>query len=261
MLRIKTHRSTRGRVIPGVLLTALLLPLLVNGQEHADDCVILLHGLGRSDLSMKALEWRMEKEGYLVVNQDYPSTQHPIGKLAEIALTESLAACENHSTHKIHFVTHSLGGILLRQYLEESKIENLGRAVMLGPPNQGSQLADFIQGIGFTSNLQPAAVRQLGTNDVSVPRSLGPVEFEVGVIAGNHNLRPFTSHSIDSPSDGTVTVEETKVAGMTDFIELKVTHTLMMWQDVVLDQAVYFLANGTFEHDESSDSVSENNTK
>lgn len=229
-------------------LTCLLGWPLAGSAAATADCVILLHGLGRSELSMKAVEWRLKKEGYRVVNQGYPSLEHPIEKLAVIALSEGLDNCQESPYEQVHFVTHSLGGILLRQFLSANDIENLGRTVMLGPPNQGSQLADYIQTIGIAGKVQPMASRQLGTDDNSVPRKLSAVDFEVGVIAGNRNLRPFTSHSIEGPSDGTVTVEETKVAGMSDFLELPATHTLMMWQKAVLNQIVHFLAHGKFSH-------------
>lgn len=218
----------------------------------SDECVILLHGLGRSGFSMKAVEWRLNSENYQVVNQSYPSTQHPIEELAELAFKEALPQCN--TSNSIHFVTHSLGGILLRQYLAKHELENLGRAVMLGPPNQGSQLADYIASIKLADTWQPQAGKQLGTDERSVPKQLGPVDFEVGVIAGNRNWRPLVSKPLVGPSDGTVTVEETKVAGMRDFLELPATHTMMMWQRSVLDQIVVFLENGEFDHSESPES-------
>lgn len=194
---------------------------------------------------MKAVEWRLEKEGYVVVNQTYPSTQHPIEDLAVIAMSEALPQCPNDAP--INFVTHSLGGILLRQYLSLETIPKLNRTVMLGPPNQGSLLADYIQTIKVADHLQPEAGRQLGTNDKSVPQALGAVDFDVGIIAGNRNWRPLLSKPLEGqPNDGTVTVEETKVAGMSDFLELPATHTLMMWQDDVLEQIVAYLASGRF---------------
>ena len=236
-----------------ILLSLLILVGAAASKTNADtttessakvDCVILLHGLGRSGLSMKAVEWRLEKTGYHVVNQSYPSTKHSIEDLAQLALGEALPKCE--SDTKIHFVTHSLGGILLRQYLSEHSISNMGRTVMLGPPNQGSMLADYIQTVRLANDLQPEAGRQLGTKGDSVPQKLGPVDFELGIIAGNRNWRPMVSLPLDGPSDGTVTVEETKIDGMTDFLELPATHTTMMWQAAVLDEIIAFLESGHF---------------
>ncbi|MFT5101826.1 MAG: triacylglycerol lipase [Planctomycetaceae bacterium] len=95
---------------------------------------------------------------------------------------------------------------MLRHYLSENDIENLGRSVMLGPPNKGSMLADYIKTIGFANKMQPPAGRELGADDDSIAKNLGPVSFDVGVIAGNKNVRPLVSKALLGPSDGTVTV-------------------------------------------------------
>lgn len=232
------------------LVTSAMMTSTASTEEAVKDCVILLHGMGRSGLSMKAVEWKLESAGYEVVNESYPSTQHPIEDLADIAITAGVERCNDSAAKSIHFVTHSLGGIVLRQYTSQQAIDKLARVVMLGPPNQGSQMADFVNTLNLTK-VQPKPVAQLGTGDNSVPLSLGPVNFELGVIAGTRNVRPIISSTIDGPSDGTVLVEETKVDGMQDFLELPATHSLMMWQNAVLDQIVYFLANGEFSRAES----------
>ena len=209
-------------------------------------CVVLLHGLGRTGLSMKAVEWKLTEAGYTVANISYPSLFYPIQELATIALEEGLTACHEQGLSRIHSVTHSLGGILLRQYLATRKIEGLERVVMLGPPNQGSQLADYVDSQGVLRFLEPTAVAQLGTGASSVPRQLGPVEFQLGVIAGTVNRRPSILGIPEEPSDGTVTVAETRVRGMADFLELPTSHTFMMWNPDVLAQILYFLEHGNF---------------
>ena len=218
------------------------------GQSFAGDCVVLLHGLGRSEMSMKAIEWRLNRSplGYTVVNQGYPSLSQPIETLAVTAIDDARRKCHEAGTRQIHFVTHSLGGILLRQYLSGHEIANIGRTVMLGPPNQGSALAEYLASISIVEKLRPTAARQLGTGEASIPAQLGPVNFEVGIIAGNRSLRPWISRALQGASDGTVSVEETRVAGMTDFVELPATHSLMMWQSAVLNQVEYFLLRGHF---------------
>ncbi len=218
-----------------------------------DHCVILLHGMWRTELSMLAVKWKLEEAGYTVASVTYPSLTYPIEELAEIAIGEGLEECRAQSLQRINFVTHSLGGILLRQYLSRHSIEGLQRAVMLGPPNQGSQLAHYIESIDLLRPFTPTPLPQLGTGEESLPRQLGPVDFELGVIAGNISIRPPLPGFPAEPSDGTVAVEETRVAGMVDFIEIGATHSFIMWNSGVLEQVVYFLQHGHFDHDSLAD--------
>jgi hypothetical protein len=212
------------------------------------ECVVLLHGLWRTELSMMAVEWELGDAGYTVANITYPSLLYPIEELAEMAVDAGINECREQGLTRIHFVTHSLGGILVRQYLDTHDIEGLGRVVMMGPPNQGSQLADYVHSLPLLRPLEPEAIAQLTTGEESVPRQLGPVEFELGVIAGNVNRRPPLPGIPDEASDGTVAVAETMVPGMVDFVELPASHTFMMWNPDVLAQVLFFLEHGRFDH-------------
>ncbi len=215
-----------------------------------ESCVILLHGLWRTAYSMKYLEWGLSERQFQVVNLSYPSLTHPIEELAVMAVENGLAGCRERGMSRIHFVTHSLGGILVRQYLSRGDIPGLERVVMLGPPSRGSQVADYVDGIDLLDPFTPRAVEQLGTGEESVPRQLGPARFELGIIAGTANRRSFLPGFPEGPGDGTVAVEETVVPGMLDFLELPVGHTFMMWDSEVLHQVVYFLEHGYFDRSE-----------
>lgn len=211
-------------------------------------CIVLLHGLGRSSVSMKGVEWRLEEEGFSVVNLSYPWAKQTIEQLARLAVGNGLDGCRELQQSPVGFVTHSLGGILLRQYLEETAIDHLGRVVMLAPPNQGSIMADHLLANELVEPLLPEPAHQLGTGAESIPLQLGPVDFELGVIAGN-NTRAWVSPGLeDVPNDGTVAVDETRVDGMRDFIVLDVDHSFLMWRSAVLDQVVRFLREGRFDH-------------
>ena len=145
------------------------------------------------------------------------------------------------------FVTHSLGGILVRAYLYEHNIENLGNVVMLGPPNKGSQIVDKLHQLpGFKLINGPAGL-QLGTDQQSVPNQLGAADFKLGVIAGTRSMNLFLSTMLPSPDDGKVAVENTKLEGMSDHIALPVTHPLMMRSDVVIAQVIHFLKYSEFK--------------
>lgn len=229
---------------PKFLLAVLFIILCESAT--AKDCVILLHGLVRSSASMEALEERLLSEGYYVRNIDYPSRDFPVEILAEEAVARGIQECEQESSGRIDFVTHSLGGILVRMYLKKNKRKDIHRVVMLGPPNQGSEVVDKLKNVpGFELMNGPAGM-QLGTKTSDIPKSLGPVEFELGVIAGTQSINLILSIFLPNPDDGKVSVESTKVTGMTDFVTLPVTHPLMMRNDAVIEQTVHFLQYGKF---------------
>jgi len=215
------------------------------------ECVILLHGLGRTKYSLNKLASLLMGD-YRVVNNTYPSRKHTIEELAKIAVGGALSKCLDDYS-KVHFVTHSLGGILVRQYLSEHHVHKLGNVVMLGPPNHGSELVDFFQKSPFLERVfgttNGPAGRQLSTADSSIPNMLGEVDFPLGVIAGTRNFNFIYSRIMPSESDGKVSVESSKIDGMTDHLVLPVDHTFMMRDRKVISQVKAFLRNGQFERD------------
>lgn len=232
----------------GVLVGLTLITLLASATSYgADDCVILLHGLARSADSMTPVARRLEEEGYAVVNQGYPSRKHEIAELAERFVPLGIDACRQQDTDRIHFVTHSLGGILVRQYLARHSLEALGHTVMLGPPNRGSQVVDNWKDVPGYGLLNGLAGRQLGTDEHSVPLQLGPVRFPVGIIAGTRSINLILSQSLPNPDDGKVSVENTKVDGMSDHLEVPHSHPFLMRPTRVHDQIVHFLEHGRFD--------------
>ncbi len=213
------------------------------------ECVILLHGLARTIGSMNRMQSALNNEGFHTVNQSYPSRKNSIDKLAKTAIDDALRKCPKES--EISFVTHSMGGILVRQFLSQHSIENLKNVVMLGPPNKGSEVVDKISNVpGFEFFNGPAGL-QLGTTNDSVPNSLGPVDFNLGVIAGNRSFNPILSMMLPNPNDGKVSVENTKVEGMKDHVILPVSHTFMMKNRLVIHQVISFLVSGRFNNPKS----------
>jgi pimeloyl-ACP methyl ester carboxylesterase len=217
------------------------------GIDEATDCVILLHGLARSSASMDKMQQRLGEAGYSVVNIDYPSRDLPIEELAPLAVGEGLQECrQNEGLQRIHFVTHSLGGILVRYYLSGQTIAELGRVVMLGPPNQGSAAADELAGVPGFDWLNGPAGRQLGKGAASVPLALGPADFELGVIAGSRTIDPIGSAVLDNPDDGKVSVFDTRLEGMDDFVVVEHSHTFIMRMQEPIELTIRFLQTGSF---------------
>ena len=226
------------------LFAVLLLPASL---AWAGECVVLLHGLARTATSMNKMQRELEKAGYTTANIDYPSRDYTVEELAAIAVPEGLAACRAHEgVTRIHFVTHSLGGILVRQYLSENEIDELGRVVMLGPPNQGSAAVDELSDVPGFDWLNGPAGRQLGKGDASVPLRLGPANFELGVIAGNRTIDPITSAVLENPDDGRVSVTDTKLDGMADFVVVDHSHAFMMRMRRPIELTKAFLETGSF---------------
>lgn len=233
--------------IPFAGWVSVVLFLLTFISAKAAEGVILLHGLARTSASMANMERALVAEGYVVLNCDYLSRTQPIQQLS-LTVSNSLAHPRLRQCSKVHFVTHSLGGILVRHYFAANKDDRLGRVVMLGPPNHGSEVVDRLRRWWLFRKVNGPAGQQLGTGKDSVPRNLGPVSFELGVIAGKRSINWINSSMIDGPDDGKVSVENTKVEGMKEHLVLNVTHPFMMKNRRVITAVISFLKSGSFNN-------------
>ncbi len=197
---------------------------------------------------MTKMESALTNAGFKVRNVNYPSRSAPIEKLADDAIGKAVVDCQNDGATKIHFVTHSLGGILVRSYLLRHQISNLGRVVMLAPPNQGSEIVDKIGGWSLFKFINGVAGNELGTDTNSVPNKLGPANFPLGIIAGDRSINWINSwFLIPGRDDGKVSIERAKLQGMDDFIVVHATHPFIMRNKETIRQTIYFLRNGKFE--------------
>ncbi|MGB0582292.1 MAG: lipase family alpha/beta hydrolase [Limisphaerales bacterium] len=208
--------------------------------------VVLLHGLSRSAASMGKMARWLTDSGFVVVNQKYQSRRGSIAELSEQAIGQALNDSRLAECPRIHFVTHSLGGVLVRSYCARHPDVKIGRVVMLGPPNQGSEVVDRLgKWWLFRKILGPAGI-ELGTAPDSTPNRLGPVKFELGVIAGESSLNWINSLMITGTDDGKVSIERTRVAGMKDHVVVPVMHPFLMKRRRVMELTVRFLNCGSF---------------
>jgi hypothetical protein len=223
--------------------------------DETTECVVLLHGLNRSWRAMRPMAESLQMAGFSTANVDYPSQSGSIEDIAPLAVGMGLDRCRESGATKIHFVTHSIGGILLRYQNEHIPIPDLGRVVMLGPPNQGSEIVDKTRDWPGFEMFSGGAGAQLGTDAESMPSILGPVDFELGVIAGTGTSNIFTSAMLPSPDDGKVSVASTKVDGMDDFLIVGNSHRYITRSDVVIRNTENFLRNGEFLESDKSQMI------
>ncbi len=212
-----------------------------------DDGVVLLHGLGRTLGSMRLLGMRIERAGFRTKCIRYPSTRHGLDAIAA-ALEPRVDRFAATIPGKIHFVTHSLGGLAVRGLLTRYRPENLGRVVMLAPPNGGSEWADALVKLRLASFILGPVSEHLATQrSATAERCFGPIDYPLGIIAGDRPIDPiFARLLMTGPHDGKVSVASTKVDGMTDHLVLPVGHPLMPFHPKVAHQAITFLMDGEF---------------
>jgi len=206
--------------------------------------VVLLHGLARTHRSVDLLRKFLEKQGFPTWSQTYPSRSLPLDDLAG-QLAVAIAA---EVPGKVVAVTHSLGGILVRHMADKIAFS---RVVMLAPPNNGSRVAQAFAGHPLFRWFYGPVGQQMATSENwPLPQS------QVGVIAGTNaltltNPTSWVTRSLgilprDEPSDGTITVAETRLAQLTDFATVDASHTWIMNHPKARDMTVSFLRTGHF---------------
>ena len=210
------------------------------------ECVVLLHGMARTRRAMLSLQQVLTEAGYTTVNTGYPSTSKSIADIADM-LPLMLESCGSEPS-KIHFVTHSLGGIVVRQYLQTHSLPSGSRIVMLSPPNQGSELVDKMKNWWLYKKVNGPAGQQLGTDPQSLPNLLQPIEAEVGIITGRKSIEPWFSRMIPGEDDGKVGIVRARLTEMQDFLVVDYSHPFIMNADEVIAQVLVFLQQGKFQH-------------
>ena len=215
------------------------------------DYVVILHGIARTYRCMRSLAEFLEASGYQVLNVGYPSTRFPLEPLIEHINQQVVAFNQDHQ-QKIHFVGYSMGGLLARGVINRYRPPNLGRVVQLASPNQGSEVANFWKNNFLYKWIFGPAGQELCTNDKGMAQILGLVDFELGVVAGNWSWDPISSAMIKGPDDGKVSVESTKVPGLTDHIIISASHTFIIYNRMAWNQTLHFLKFGKFDRSNTS---------
>jgi esterase/lipase len=229
-------------------LQLVLVPELITGDDFmVKEYIVILHGIFHTRFHMRPLAKYLQKQGYEVLNLNYPSTRYCLEDLIE----QTYKNIDSHiidKTRTVNFVGYSMGGLLLRGILAKYKLEHLGRVVLLGTPNHGSEVADFLKNKWFYKKFFGPAGQQLTTNNKETEKLLGKVNYELGIIAGNFSLDPISSYLIGSDNDGKVSVASTKLEGMKDHVVVRASHVLFPRSKEVQKQVLAFLREGKFDH-------------
>ncbi len=206
-------------------------------REGAGDVVILLHGLWRSYLSMEELAKDLNSRGFETLNISYASFRDNIPELIE-KIDVELRGIDEGKT--IHFVTHSMGGVLARYYVASYPERSYGRAVMLAPPHRGSQVVDWLEGTPFLRVLGPAGA-SLSTRAMKVEEVKTAEGLDVLVLMGEKSRVPFFRFLLDMDNDGIVSVSSGVLAKHWMYRVVDADHTLIMVQDETIAQVREFL--------------------
>ncbi len=224
------------------------IPMTSNNQDDSREVVVLLHGVGLGSWFMKPVARRLEAAGYRVLNIGYPARTVPMEELAGIWLPTRLSDDAIVSATRVHFVAHSMGCLLVRHLMANSRPPNAGRVVMIAPPNHGSELADARRAKWLLRWFVGVNLKALGKSDDAFWHELPQrVDYPVGIIAGTGAGNPL-GWNLPKPHDGTVTVADTRIEGALDSIELPWSHTGILFRRRTADEVVHFLKHAKFSH-------------
>ena len=216
-------------------------------SEVASEGVVLLHGISRTARSFRKMQSALEGEGYATLNLGYASRRKTLEALAE-DIHPAIELFSSGLTGPVHFVCHSMGGLLARVYLARYRPQRLGRVVMLGTPNGGSEIADRLKHMAAYRVFFGPAGQELGTQRNAVDDAmLPPVDYPVGIIAGNRSIDPITSVFLPKPHDGRVSVANTRLDGMADHVVVNTSHPWLVRNSVAIEQTIAFVRDGRFD--------------
>lgn len=211
------------------------------------DGVVLLHGISRTARSFRKMQVAIERDGYATLNLDYASRSKALEALAE-DIHPAIERFAEGVNGAVHFVCHSMGGLLARAYIAKYRPQRLGRMVMLGTPNAGSEIADRLKHLGpYRAWFGPAGQQLVTERDAALDAILPPVDYPVGVIAGNRSIYPMGAVFLPRPHDGRVSVENTRLDGMADHIVVGTTHPWLVRNSEAIEQTIAFLRDGKFK--------------
>lgn len=206
--------------------------------------VILLHGILGEKKCMKKFADFLENNGYKTLNIGYASSKYDISTICNHIHAEILDF--SNKVDKINFIGFSLGGLIIRAYLNINKPTNLNRVVMIGTPNKGSEIADYLKNYWIYKKLYGPAGQQLTTDQSNFREIFGNIYYELGVIAGESSVNFIANKIINQSNDGRVSIINTYIKGLSDHIVIKSHHRKLTSNQQVWKLSLDFLNKGKF---------------
>ena len=216
-----------------------------SSSENSESVVICLHGLWRSVWAMEPMANYLHEQGFTTVNIPYASFRYELDEIVQRVRSEVQPWIDQGK--QIHFVTHSLGGVVLKRLLENTLLENekekIGRVVMLAPPHQGSEIVDWLSNSPVRHVLGPAG-EFLSSKNMESHSGTFPDAIEAAIIMGDKSAIPFFRKLLDASNDGIVSVEKGHLLGIKEFKVVEADHTFIASEPDVLCMVKRFLERG-----------------
>ncbi len=205
--------------------------------------VVLIHGILRGSRSMNKIKRELVSQGFIVTGFDYSPGDGSIEEISD-RLHEII---KKFPKGKIHFVTHSMGAVIVRKYISKYKPRNTGRVVMIAPPNNGSVYAAVLMRLPFFEKIFGRSGVEIADGENCILNTLPVPKFEFGVIAGGTGYEIGLNPFLKGDNDGTVLLNETIIKGMADFMQIKGQHSFLLFNNEVISESINFLKNGKFQ--------------
>lgn len=236
-----------------ILCSSATFDYHITTTETSDNFVILVHGLRANSKTFLKMEKALLAEGYNICRVDYPSTEYTIEALADTVLIEAVHRCHQAGSDSLYFVGHSMGGILIRYFLQENEVSPLGKVVFISAPNHGTELVNKLEWSTLFQKFNGPGGMQLGAAEDDFIQSLELPDYNFAVIMSERSINPVESMLISGKDDGRVPIESARLEGMQDFVLVKTNHHFSMKNDATIKQVISYLKTGQFVKDLHTD--------
>lgn len=213
--------------------------------DRKHEIVILVHGFNKDENDMFPLKRRLNGLGYRAVTVNLPLRFSALDECISIFENQLRQLAADLNYEKVHFVGHSMGGLVIRSFLANNRIAHLGRCVLIATPNQGTKLADISDKILKPLGQIYKPLQSLGSGSINIGTPVNIPKPEIGVIAGKTN-KYFLSFFLSGENDGRVEIDSARCEDMIDFVIRSYGHKEIHRQAEIAELVDVFLQTGKF---------------